>query len=51
VLLAPVYIGGVFLFSYGYELYDLPRALRLTAILFGRLGSNRRSGRRFAKRP
>jgi hypothetical protein len=33
VLLAPIYIGGVFLFSYGYELYDLPRALRLTAII------------------
>jgi len=32
-LLAPVYIGGVFLFSYGYELYDLPRALRLTVII------------------
>ena len=33
MLLAPFYIGGVFLFSYGYELYDLPRALRLTAII------------------
>ncbi len=33
ILLVPVYIGGVFLFSYGYELYDLPRALRLTAII------------------
>ena len=33
VLLAPIYVGGVFLFSYGYELYDLPRALRLTAII------------------
>lgn len=32
-LLAPFYIGGVFLFSYGYELYNLPRALRLTAII------------------
>jgi hypothetical protein len=32
-LLAPFYIGGVFLFSYGYELYDMPRALRLTAII------------------
>lgn len=32
-LLAPFYIGGVFLFSYGYELYDIPRALRLTAII------------------
>lgn len=33
VLLAPFYIGGVFLFSYGYELYNIPRALRLTAII------------------
>jgi len=33
VILAPFYIGGVFLFSYGYELYDLPKALRLTAIV------------------
>jgi hypothetical protein len=32
-ILAPFYIGGVFLFSYGYELYNLPRALRLTAII------------------
>jgi hypothetical protein len=32
-ILAPFYIGGVFLFSYGYELYDIPRALRLTAII------------------
>ncbi|HSB00779.1 MAG TPA: hypothetical protein VLE49_09020 [Anaerolineales bacterium] len=32
-LLAPFYIGGVFLFSYGYELYNLPRAIRLTAII------------------
>jgi DNA-directed RNA polymerase subunit RPC12/RpoP len=32
-LLAPFYVGGVFLFSYGYELYNLPRALRLTAII------------------
>lgn len=32
-LLAPFYIGGVFLFSYGYELYNIPRALRLTAII------------------
>lgn len=30
---APVYIGGVFLFSYGYELYNLPRALGLTAFI------------------
>ena len=32
-LLVPVYIGSVFLFSYGYELYDVPKALRLTAII------------------
>jgi hypothetical protein len=32
-ILAPFYIGGVFMFSYGYELYDLPKALRLTAII------------------
>ncbi|MCI0554276.1 MAG: hypothetical protein L0287_25295 [Anaerolineae bacterium] len=33
VILAPFYVGGVFLFSYGYELYNIPRALRLTAII------------------
>ena len=33
VLLAPFYVGGVFLFSYGYELYNIPRAIRLTAII------------------
>jgi hypothetical protein len=32
-ILAPFYIGGVFLFSYGYELYNIPRALRLTVII------------------
>jgi hypothetical protein len=32
-LLTPFYIGGVFLFSYGYELYNVPRAIRLTAII------------------
>jgi hypothetical protein len=32
-LLAPFYVGGVFLFSYGYELYNSPRAIRLTAII------------------
>lgn len=32
-LLAPFYLGGVFLFSYGYELYNIPRAIRLTAII------------------
>jgi uncharacterized membrane protein YhaH (DUF805 family) len=33
VILTPFYVGGVFLFSYGYELYNIPRALRLTAII------------------
>jgi hypothetical protein len=33
LVLAPFYIGGVFLFSYGYELYNVPKALRLTAIV------------------
>jgi hypothetical protein len=33
LLLSPFYVGGVFLFSYGYELYDVPRAIRLTAII------------------
>jgi hypothetical protein len=32
-ILFPFYVGGVFLFSYGYELYNLPRAIRLTAII------------------
>jgi hypothetical protein len=32
-VLAPIYIGGVFLFSYGYELYNMPKALRLTAFI------------------
>ena len=32
-MLAPFYIGGVYLFSYGYELYNVPRAIRLTAII------------------
>lgn len=31
--LAPIYIGSVFLFSYGYELYNIPKAIRLTAII------------------
>lgn len=31
--LFPVYVGGVFLFSYGYELYDIPKAIRLTLII------------------
>jgi hypothetical protein len=33
LLLFPFYVGGVFLFSYGYELYNIPRAIRLTAII------------------
>ena len=33
VILAPLYAGGVFVFCYGYELYDLGKALRLTAII------------------
>jgi hypothetical protein len=32
-ILSPFYVGGVFLFSYGYELYNVKRALRLTAII------------------
>jgi small-conductance mechanosensitive channel len=31
--LAPVYIVSVFLFSFGYETYNLLKALRLTAII------------------
>lgn len=33
LILAPFYVGGVFLFSYGYELYNIPRAIRLTVII------------------
>ena len=33
LILSPFYVGGVFLFSYGYELYNIPRAIRLTAII------------------
>jgi uncharacterized membrane protein YhaH (DUF805 family) len=33
LLMAPVYVAGVFMFSYGYELYDVPKALRLTALI------------------
>lgn len=29
----PFYILGVFVFSYGWELYDIPKAIRLTAII------------------
>ena len=32
-IIFPFYVGGVFLFSYGYELYNIPRAVRLTAII------------------
>jgi hypothetical protein len=32
-ILFPFYVGGVFLFSYGYELYNVPRAIRLTVII------------------
>ncbi len=35
VLLVPVYIGSVFTFSYGYELYDMDRALKLTGWIVG----------------
>ena len=38
-LLAPFYVGGVFLFSYGYELYNVPRAL--TQAECGRFASTR----------
>lgn len=38
-LLIPVYVGSVFFFSYGYELYDIDRAIKLTAwIVFLTLG-------------
>ena len=32
-VLAPFYIGAVFVFSYGYELYNLGKALRLTGFI------------------
>jgi hypothetical protein len=32
-VLVPIYAIGVFIFSYGYELYDMRKALRLTAIV------------------
>jgi hypothetical protein len=32
-VLVRFYVGGVFLFSYGYELYNVPRAIRLTVII------------------
>src|SRR5512134_4180743 len=31
-LLAPFYVGGVFMFRYGYELYNIPCAIWLTVI-------------------
>jgi hypothetical protein len=31
--LVPIYAIGVFIFSYGYELYDMAKALKLTAIV------------------
>lgn len=38
-LLVPVYVGSVFFFSYGYELYNTDRAIKLTAwIVFLTLG-------------
>jgi uncharacterized membrane protein YhaH (DUF805 family) len=33
LIMAPVYVVGVFMFSYGYELYDVPKAIRLTALI------------------
>ncbi len=33
IVLGLIYAGGVYLFSYGYELYDVHKALRLTAIV------------------
>jgi hypothetical protein len=33
LLLAPIYAAGVFVFSYGYELYDVGAAIRLTLIV------------------
>src|SRR5258706_9533180 len=33
LLLAPVYAAGVFIFSYGDELYDLGAAIRLTLMV------------------
>ena len=32
-VLSPAYVVGVFMFSYGYELYDMPKAIRLTFII------------------
>lgn len=32
-VLAPAYVIGVFMFSYGYELYDMPKTIRLTLII------------------
>jgi len=33
LLVLPFYVAGVFIWSYGYELYDLPKAVKLTAII------------------
>jgi hypothetical protein len=33
--LVPVFVGATFIFSYGYELYDLKKALKLTATIGG----------------
>ena len=33
LMFIPIYVGGVFMFSYGYELYDIPKAIRLTLII------------------
>jgi hypothetical protein len=32
-LLAPAYIVGAAMFSYGYELYDIPKTIRLTLVI------------------
>jgi hypothetical protein len=32
-VLGPAYVIGVFMFSYGYELYDMPKTIRLTLII------------------
>lgn len=32
-VLSPAYVVGVFMFSYGYELYDMPKTIRLTLII------------------
>src|SRR5690349_14233810 len=32
-ILGPIYAAGVFVFSYGYEIYNFNKALRLTLII------------------